>query len=100
MLFSSSSLSLADPPDADWDYLFPDDATESNRGAFNLLNMAHMWKKAQASQNQTVPGATGAAPAHPLLANATMENGVKEMDTDAGADGDSDAEMASSNGGD
>ena len=66
--------------------------------------MAHMWKKAQASQNQTVPSATGAAPAHPLLANghAITMNGLKGKDADAetGADGDSDAEMASSNGDD
>ena len=68
--------------------------------------MAHMWKKQQASQNQTVPSATGAAPAHSLLANANAAAGSKRMenhvngDAIAGTDGDSDAEMASSNEGD
>ena len=55
--------------------------------------MAHKWKTAQATQNQAVAGAGGAAPAHPLLAN----NVAAASTSNATAEEESDAEMASSN---
>ena len=67
--------------------------------------MAHMWKKAQASQSQAFLSATGAAPAHSLLANTNAKTesrriaaDVGDADADADAEGESDADMASSTG--
>jgi len=39
----------------DWDMVFPDDERESNPTSFQFLQMAHAWKKSQASKSKETP---------------------------------------------
>ena len=74
---------------ADWDMVFPDDEREANPASFKFLEMAHKWKRAQA---------TGGANANTLLASKpAAPPPVPSKPAIADDDNDDDSDMASSN---
>ena len=84
------------PPfsNTDWDMVFPDDERESNPASFKFLEIAHRWKRMQASAS-TASAPSAPAPTAPSTStsltlpspnNTAQENG----------DDDSDASMPSS----
>lgn len=75
---------------SDWDIVFPDDEREANPASFKFLEMAHKWKRMQASgagASSALAGVTATSEANGNSAAA----GTKQTQDEVG-----DAEMGSS----
>ncbi|EJD01987.1 pre-mRNA-splicing factor CLF1 [Fomitiporia mediterranea MF3/22] len=103
---------LGDTMEEYWDMVFPDDEREANPASFKFLEMAHKWKRMQASGGSGTN--TGEPSLSSMFTSATTENvSTDEANRDDGsrkddqtgqpgssedAAGDSDSDMASSAG--